>query len=85
MEFYLCNSLGGQNRAIYTYNRGKRKDVEQARCNINSSCQDSPIGRNRAGEVNKQLLPVGYLVDQETCTCPFQVGFLGHEQVCTNR
>jgi len=69
---------GGQNRAIYTtfnYNSGK------AWWNINSSCQDGPTGGNRTGEANKQLLPVGYLIDLEISTYSFQVGFLGDEQV----
>ena len=70
--FWLCN-------------RGKRKDVEQARWNINFSCQDGPTGGNRTGEVNKQLLPVGYLIDLEVSTCSFQAGFLRDEQVGANR
>ena len=57
-----------KSRNLYYFwlcNRGKRRDVEQARWNINFSCQDDPTGGNRTGEVNKQLLPVGYLIDLE--------------------
>ena len=36
-------------------------------------------------EVNKQLLPVRYLIDLEISTCSFQVGFLGDKQVGANR
>ena len=83
--FFYREGAGGQNRATYTtfwpYNRSKHEDVEQARCNINFSCQDGPIGGNRTGEANKQLLSVRYLISLEICTCSFQVGFLGDEQV----
>ena len=77
-----------KSRNLYYFwlcNRGKRKDVEQARWNINFSCQDGPTGGNRTGEVNKELLPVGYLIDLEISTCSFQVGFLSDEQVGANR
>ena len=89
MEFHLFDSPGGQNRAIYTtfgyIIAASAKGVEQARWNINFSCQDGPTGRNRTGEVNKELLPVGYLIDLEISTCSSQVGFLSDEQVGTNR
>ena len=38
-----------KSRNLYYFwlcNRGKREDVEQAKWNINFSCQDSPTGRN---------------------------------------
>jgi hypothetical protein len=66
-------------------NRGKREDVEQARWNVNFSCQDGLTGGNRTGEANKQLLPVRYLIDPEISTYSFQVRFLGDEQVGANR
>ena len=77
-----------KSRNLYYFwlcNRDKREDVEQARWNINFSCQDDPTGGNRTGEVNKQLPPVGYLIDLEISTCSFQVGFLSDEQVGANR
>ena len=77
-----------KSRNLYYFwlcNRDRREDVKQARWNINFSCQGDPTGGNRTGEVNKQLLPVGYLIDLEISTCSFQVGFLGDEQVGANR
>lgn len=50
-------------------------------CIIAASARSNRPGGNRTSEVNKRLLPVGYLIDQEIYTCSFQVGFLGDEQV----
>ena len=84
MEFHPFGGPGGQNRAIYTTS-GYIIAASARTSNINFSCQDGPTGGNRTGEVNKQLLPVGYLIDLEVSTCSFQAGFLRDEQVGANR
>jgi len=55
-----------KSRNLYYFwlcNRGKRKDVRQARWNINFSCQDDPTGGNRTGEVNKAA-PTCWIFDR---------------------
>ena len=76
MEFHLFDGPGGQNRAIYT---------AFGYVIATSARTSNRPGGNRTGEVNKQLLPVGYLIDLNILTCSFQVGFLGDEQVGVNK
>jgi len=55
-----------KSRNLYYFwlcNRGKRKDIRQARWNINFSCQDDPTGGNRTGEVNKAA-PTCWIFDR---------------------